>query len=430
MLTEPQIQRYARQLLLRDVGERGQEALGAVEVDLALGGPLAAAAAAYLCAGGTEVHLSSTRGGPWAPTPPLLESAPRGRLHVVAAPGAPERAGVVVGSAGGAQVLWSTADDGCRACLRRVTGALAPPDVPEPSSVQLGSLSRSSSSGGRSASPPRSRGWRSRGPACSPRSPPRPAPTVRPPCPSPCSPSCVRHLAAALPDEGCAVLVGQGDRVRVVPMENAQAVHHCPRPRGLPPRAADRVHPRPPRLARPAASKPTGRESGCCHRPLAPGGRRTASRPRTGAGRPPTAQPLLPGVAHLVVAFEGGRPRGARWAVWSGGDFLEIACPLPTEPERFRSCENAHRSASGCSSNCQRTPTSCTDKPAQRFGFRALVRNLPRHTRSVHGPQPRFHGLADRHVGRRKDDPGRVHRRAAAPGGPHRRDAGRERARR
>ena len=327
MLTEPQIQRYARQLLLRDVGERGQEALGAVEVDLALGGPLAAAAAAYLCAGGTEVHLSSTRGGPWAPTPPLLESAPRGCLHVVAAPGAPERAGVVVGSAGGAQVLWSTAEDGCRACLRRVTGALAPPDVPESSSVQLGSLlsllvqrralglastleglevSRTGVLSALTAE------------ACTHRPPAVPEPVLA---------ELLRHLAAALPDEGCAVLVGQDDRVRVVPMQNAQAVQHARDPEAFP-RAARTAFSLDPRawlsLLR-QADRAGERILAIVH-----------SHPEGGAGfsaedrrqAAPDGQPLLPGVAHLVIAFEGGRPRSGRWAVWTDGDFLETACPL------------------------------------------------------------------------------------------------------
>ena len=225
---------------------RGQEALGAVEVDLALGGAVAAAAAAYLRAGGTAVHLASAGEGPWAPTPALLESAPPGRLHVVAAPGAPERTGVVVGSAGAAHVLWSVADAGCRACLRRVTGALAPPDVLEPTSVQLGSLlallvqrralglaaaleglevSRTGLLSALTAE------------ACTHRPPAVPEPVLA---------ELLRHLAAVLPDEGCAVLVGRDDRVRVVPMENAQAAQHArdpeafPAPRG-PPSASTRA---------------------------------------------------------------------------------------------------------------------------------------------------------------------------------------------
>ena len=66
MLSEPQIQRYARQILLHDVGERGQEALGAVRVELALDGDATRAAAAYLRAGGTPVDVPEGPPGPWA----------------------------------------------------------------------------------------------------------------------------------------------------------------------------------------------------------------------------------------------------------------------------------------------------------------------------------------------------------------------------
>lgn len=329
MLTEPQIQRYARQLLLRDVGERGQEALGAVEVDLALGGAVAAAAAAYLRAGGTAVHLASAGEGPWAPTPALLESAPPGRLHVVAAPGAPERTGVVVGSAGAAHVLWSVADAGCRACLRRVTGALAPPDVLEPTSVQLGSLlallvqrralglaaaleglevSRTGLLSALTAE------------ACTHRPPAVPEPVLA---------ELLRHLAAVLPDEGCAVLVGRDDRVRVVPMENAQAAQHARDPEAFPrtARTAFSLDPRAWLAVLREADRAGERVLAIAH-----------SHPEGGSGfsaedrhrAAPDGQPLLPGVAHLVIAFEAGRPRSGRWAVWTDSDFLETACPLPS----------------------------------------------------------------------------------------------------
>ena len=43
----------------------------------------------------------------------------------------------------------------------------------------------------------------------------------------------------------------------------------------------------------------------------------------------PDGQPLLPGVAHLVIAFQEGGPRSARWAVWADGDFVESDCLLP-----------------------------------------------------------------------------------------------------
>src|SRR5262249_20611725 len=138
VLTEPQIQRYARQLLLRDVGEHGQEALGAVLVELALPDEVAAAAAAYLRAGGTEVHRPAMSDAPLARPPPLLEPPPGRRLHVVAAPTVPEQAAVVVGSEAGRVILWSLGETGCRACLADGVRGLGPPDVG--AAVQIGSL--------------------------------------------------------------------------------------------------------------------------------------------------------------------------------------------------------------------------------------------------------------------------------------------------
>ena len=329
MLTEPQIQRYARQVLLRDVGERGQEALGAVEVELQLDGAVAAAAATYLRAGGTHVRAAPASEGPWAPTAALLSgSSAAGPLHVLAAPRMPERAGLVLGSTAGGHVLWSIAADGCRGCLRRMVGALAPPEVLEPASVQVGSvlaflvqrralglaallegveLARTGVLGTLTAEP------------CTHRPPSVPDGVLA---------ELIRHLSAALPDEGCAVLLGREDRVRVVPMQNAQSVHHARDPDGFPrtARTAFSFDPRAWLAVLREADRAGERVLAIAH-----------SHPEAGSGfsaedarhAVPDGQPLLPGVAHLVVAFEGGRPRSGRWAVWTDGDFLETACPLP-----------------------------------------------------------------------------------------------------
>jgi hypothetical protein len=66
-LREDQILRYSRQILLKDVGGRGQEALleGGARLDGA--GPSGLTAAAYLAAGGTPVVASDTQLGPAAP---------------------------------------------------------------------------------------------------------------------------------------------------------------------------------------------------------------------------------------------------------------------------------------------------------------------------------------------------------------------------
>ena len=42
----------------------------------------------------------------------------------------------------------------------------------------------------------------------------------------------------------------------------------------------------------------------------------------------PDGQPLLPGVAHLVISFRADKLSTARWALWMDGDFVESDCPL------------------------------------------------------------------------------------------------------
>jgi proteasome lid subunit RPN8/RPN11 len=328
MLTEPQIQRYARQLLLRDVGEQGQEALGAIGVTFALGGEVASAAAAYLRAGGTEVTPAADGRPPWAGTPPLLGSAGTQVLAVVAAPAWPEHPGVVLGARGGAHVLWSGGKEGCAACLHEVTRELTTPSDAGPASVQVGSLlallvqrralgiaapleglevSESGALGTLAA------------PVC-PHRPPRLPPVILR--------ELVRHLEAALPDEGCAVLLARGDSVRVVPMENAQAAHHARDPEAFPrsARMAFSLDPRAWLAVLRQADRGDEQVLAIAHS-HPDGGEGFSAEDRRWAA--PDGLPLLPGVAHLVVAFRGGAARSARWAIWNNGDFLELDCPLP-----------------------------------------------------------------------------------------------------
>ncbi|HYH97138.1 ThiF family adenylyltransferase [Hyalangium sp.] len=65
-LREDQILRYSRQILLKDVGGRGQEALLEGGARLEGSGPAGLTAAAYLAAGGTPVAASEARLGPAA----------------------------------------------------------------------------------------------------------------------------------------------------------------------------------------------------------------------------------------------------------------------------------------------------------------------------------------------------------------------------
>jgi proteasome lid subunit RPN8/RPN11 len=250
------------------------------------------------------------------------------RLDVLAAPGMPERAGVVLGSTAGGHALWSIGGDGCRGCVRTAVAALAPPGIPEAASVQLGSvlallvqrralglgaplegveLSRSGMLGTLKAAP------------CTHRPPSVPDGVLA---------ELIRHLSAALPDEGCALLVGREDQVRVVPMQNAQSAHHARDPEAFPrsARTAFSFDPRAWLAVLREADRAGERVLAIAHSHPEGGPGFSAEDRRQAA---PDGQSLLPGVAHLVIAFEGGRPRSGRWAVWMDGDFLETACPLP-----------------------------------------------------------------------------------------------------
>jgi [CysO sulfur-carrier protein]-S-L-cysteine hydrolase len=325
VLTELQIQRYARQLLLRDVGERGQEALGAVEVALLLEGPVGAAAAAYLRAGGTDVRLPASPAGPWALTPALLGPRPRAILEVVGAPRVPEPAGVVVGSVAGAEVLWSIGPDGCRGCLRQAMHALGPPT--ESASVQVGSLIALLVQRRALGLAPGLEGLEI-SPAAVPSALAAPACAHRPPSvPASVLAELIWHLSRALPDEGCAVLLGRGEEVRLVPMENAQAHHHARDPEAFP-RTARTAFSLDPRawLALLREAEGTGERILAIAHSHPEGGPSFSAEDRRRAA--PDGQLLLPGVAHLVIAFQGRKPSSARWALWADGDFLEAACPL------------------------------------------------------------------------------------------------------
>jgi len=328
VLSEPQIQRYARQLLLRDVGERGQEALGAVGVLLGLDGEAASAAAAYLRAGGTEVNAGSER-AVWASTPPLLGDAPLLPIAVTASPGHPEGESILVGTRGGASVLWSVGAEPCAACLRDATRELGPPRQGPPG-IQVGTLVallvqrralgiaasmegvEVSGAGTISALAT---------PACAHRPPSVPDDVLA---------DLVRHLSAALPNEGCAVLVGRGDSVRFAPMENAQDVHHARDPEAFPRRAhaAFTFEPRA-WLALLRSTEAAGERILAIAHSHPDGGEHFSAEDRRSVA--PDGQPLYPGVAHLLVAFRPGRPPVGCWSVWTGGDFAESPCRLPEQ---------------------------------------------------------------------------------------------------
>lgn len=148
-LTEPQILRYSRQILLKDVGGAGQERLLATEIQLAGGGRAVLTAAAYLAGGGSvisaegrvatahdagflltaeqtgeDVSAAAARMNP--------DAGPRAatqRVALAAAPAAhPIAPGVTVGAKDAHAALLVASAEACPDCLARNALTTPPPE--------------------------------------------------------------------------------------------------------------------------------------------------------------------------------------------------------------------------------------------------------------------------------------------------------------
>lgn len=126
-LTEEQIQRYGRQILLRELGGKGQARLLASPVRVLEQSPAIDVAIAYLAAGGTPLWL------PGAPLTGFLSGAPPSALSPDAIAAGPpvltlgSTAAATVRVSGGG-IAWQTADT-CPACWQRVDLPPAGPPV-------------------------------------------------------------------------------------------------------------------------------------------------------------------------------------------------------------------------------------------------------------------------------------------------------------
>lgn len=132
-LTEDQIQRYGRQILLRELGGRGQQRLLAATVQVDGEGPAFDDALAYLAAGGSPLAHEAPVGG-FLGGAPLTALNPDARAAAQASPavwlsarreGHGGRAAVVL--AGG--VAWRRAD-ACEACWTECLQALGEGEGP------------------------------------------------------------------------------------------------------------------------------------------------------------------------------------------------------------------------------------------------------------------------------------------------------------
>ena len=163
-LREDQIHRYSRQLLLREVGGRGQERLLAGGVRLTAAGPAGLTAAAYLGAGGSAVEADATPLGPEAVgflvpagavgepagevlarelpalNPDVLPARGTGRVAELPAAGwEGEGPWVALGGEGTRGVVVFRSPSGCADCFQAsCQGVGAPP--PGPLGVGLGAL--------------------------------------------------------------------------------------------------------------------------------------------------------------------------------------------------------------------------------------------------------------------------------------------------
>jgi hypothetical protein len=151
-LSEEQIVRYSRQILLREMGGRGQEALLAGGARLVASGAAGLTAAAYLAGGGTPVVASETPLDPAAMgflasgedagrpasevlasvlpdvNPDALGSSTRGRIAELPAPWSGEAPWVALGGDGVRGAIVFRGSQGCMWCFGETVRTLyAPP---------------------------------------------------------------------------------------------------------------------------------------------------------------------------------------------------------------------------------------------------------------------------------------------------------------
>jgi proteasome lid subunit RPN8/RPN11 len=351
VLSEEQVQRYSRAILLAGVGGHGQLALLATGARLTAGGPALLTAAAYLAAGGTPVQgppgtlalgdagfLVSARelGLPAEATVrqalqqlnPDAVALPRrtGTLAALPLADAPARPLVAVGRRDGQWVLWAATVEACDVCLAEgVRGAEAPGAGPE--AIQAGALAallfqrlvlgfapplsgvRMAKDGGLE-------------------------PLESPACvhgrdvPAAVLGEAVRHLEACSPEEGCGVVLRGPSGARWVPLANAYAAWAARDPAAFPRDARSAF------LFEPHAWLALLHEAEGQHERVAyvvhahPDGQAALSAEDV-AQAAPGGLPLLPAVGYLVVALRGGRATEACCAWWQGSGFREVPLPLP-----------------------------------------------------------------------------------------------------
>jgi proteasome lid subunit RPN8/RPN11 len=133
----------------------------------------------------------------------------------------------------------------------------------------------------------------------------------------------VRHLEAAYPQEGCGVILREGEDGpwRVRPLLNAYDRYHAIDPVGFP-RTSRTAYLFEPRewLSVNQEAEARGERVVCVFHSHVNGIADFSAEDRAWAV--PAGQPVLPGVYYLVVAVKGGHATEARLFWWAGRDFL------------------------------------------------------------------------------------------------------------
>ncbi len=345
-LSEEQVQRYSRAILLPGVGGRGQKALLATGARLTAGGPALLTAAAYLAAGGTPVAgppgllatddvgflIAETELGrpaeacvqralfalnPDATRPVVRE----GTLAALPLEEGVARPLVAVGRRGGEWVVWAASEEACAGCLlEAVQGAEAP--GPGPEAAYAGALAALLFQRLLLGFAPPLSGVRLATDGSLTL-------LAAPEClhggdvPAPVLAEAVRHLEACFPEEGCGVvLLGPGG-ARWVPLFNAYAAWAAKDAAAFPRNARTAF------LFEPKAWLALLKEADARKERVAylvhshPDGQAHFSAEDV-AQAAPEGLPLLPGVSYLVVAVLGGRAAQACCAWWQPGGFRQM----------------------------------------------------------------------------------------------------------
>lgn len=136
-----------------------------------------------------------------------------------------------------------------------------------------------------------------------------------------------RHLEAAYPDEGCAVIVDGPNGPRVELMDNVYDRYHRVDPEAFP-RTARSAYLMDPRafLKLATALERTAERVAVIVHSHADVGAYFSDEDRAQAA--PLGQPLLPGTDYLVVAVDQGRVAGAKLFRFERGAYTEIDVPV------------------------------------------------------------------------------------------------------